>query len=158
MKFYITLLFVCMTVVVNAQEVVSNGETYEVKGKSILKDGVDVTTSLNIEEQAQIMAAFKEKKIQIKEAKEREKQIKLAEKRQKVAEKKQRRAEKALKKKERAQSDYDKAIKRHEQAISKYERLKRRGKLSPNDEERTLKRIEDLKSDIDKAQNKLKRA
>ena len=54
MKFWIVLLFVSFTAVTQAQQVINNGTTYEVVGKSIMKDGVDITQTLSAAEQKEI--------------------------------------------------------------------------------------------------------
>jgi hypothetical protein len=44
-----------------------------------------------------------------------------------------------------------------EQTQEKYDKLKQRGKLSPKDEEKWLKKIENYKDDAEKARKKLNR-
>ena len=69
MKFWVILLFLGFGFCANAQEIKVNGTTYEVKGKIILKDGVDVTNTLTIEQQNEIRSSL-EKKLKVeKEAK-----------------------------------------------------------------------------------------
>ena len=155
MKFWVILLFLGFGFCANAQEIKVNGTTYEVKGKIILKDGVDVTNTLTIEQQNEIRSSL-EKKLKVeKEAKKAEKAQNKAEKAQKKAEKEQKRAEKALKKKEKAQDRYERAGEKYKDAQKKYERLKSKGKLSPQDEAKWLEKLEDLKEDIEKAKKKM---
>lgn len=180
MKLWLLLLFLGLGLCGYAQEVEYEGVKYEVKEKAIFQDGKDVTSTLSAEKQQEIMAIHEktkmtaleaEKAVQVaekeqkeaekaaqkleKERKEAEKAIKKAEKAQKLAEKEQRRAEKELKRKQHAQDDFEKATKRLQQNQDKYERLKHKGKLSPNDEEKWLKRIEGYREDLDKAKRTL---
>jgi hypothetical protein len=39
--------------------------------------------------------------------------------------------------------------------MAKYEKLKKKDKLSPNEEEKWLEKIQDLKEDLEKAKRKL---
>ncbi|MEN3323327.1 hypothetical protein VP395_06285 [Mariniflexile soesokkakense] len=155
MKLFAVLVFLGLTISVQAQEVSFNGTTYEIKGKTILLDEADVTTTLSVEEQTGVWEAFNKQNALDKELEAAEKAIKKAEKEQKKAEKKQKRAEKELKAREKAQSKFEDASEDYNDAIKKYEKLKRKGKLSPNDEAKWLEKINDLKEDIDKAKRKL---
>jgi len=156
MKYLVVLLlFLGMTLSSQAQEVDFNGTTYMVKGKTILQNGADVTTSLSAAEQTGIMDALNQQKALEAEQKKAEKQIKKAENEQKKAEKRQKKAEKELKAKEKAHSRFENSSKDYSNAMAKYEKLKRKGKLSPNDEEKWLEKIEGLKEDIEKAKRKL---
>ncbi|MFG6686950.1 hypothetical protein ACGK9U_10235 [Mariniflexile sp. HNIBRBA6329] len=155
MKIFTTILLFIFSISLNAQEVNFKDTTYKIKGKTILQDGVDVTTTLSVEDQAGVWEAFNKEKALDKERKDGEKAIKKAEKEQKAAEKKQKKAEKELKAKEKAQSKFEDANDDHADAVKKYEKLKKKGKLSPNDEEKHLEKIKDLKEDIEKAKRKL---
>ena len=158
MKFLITLLFICFGLLLSAQEVNVTGTTYSVKKEKIFKGDVDVTETLSVEERKQIRAAFNNKMSRIKETEDTQKQLEKAEKDQKKAEKRQKKAEKALKKRKRAQSNFDKSAKKHQGAIKKYEKLKKRGKLSPEDEAKWLEKIEKFEKFHNKAKKKLKKA
>ena len=160
--FVVVVVFLGFALGAQAQEVTYGGVTYKVKGKTILRDKENVTNSLSIEDQTEIRAALERQKAMQKERELAEKQIKKiekdqkeAEKRIKQAEKRQKAAEKELKEKEKAQSKFENATKDYNKAIDKYERLRDKGKLSPNDEEKWLKKIDDLKEDIEKARRKL---
>ena len=114
---------------------------YEIKKDRIFNGDVDITDTLSIKEKQQIISDFNKKMIQIKESEETQKRIekvgkeqKNAKKDHKRAEKKQKKAEMELKKREKSQSNFDKSIKNHKGAIKKYEKLKKQGKLSPQDE------------------------
>ena len=93
-----------------------------------------------------------------KEKDKREKELKKNEKEVKKAEKKQKQAEKALKKKEKAQAGFEKAKSKLDSSQKKYERLKEKGKLSPQEEAKWLKKLEGLNNDIKKAEKKLRKA
>jgi len=162
MKYIIILLAFTFSISINAQEVVKDGKTYEVKKEKIFLDGKEVTETLSIEDKTEIMkqASRISEKMKLqekaeKEAKKLEKETKKAEKAQKKAEKEQKRAEKALKKKEKAQSKFEKAGKKYKAAQKKYEKLKKKGKLSPQDEVKWLEKLEKLKENLDKAKRKL---
>lgn len=155
MKFLTVIFLFALCLNMHAQDVNHNGITYKIKGKTIIQDGVDVTTTFSTEEQTTIFEAFNKQKALEKERKASEKALKKAENEQKSAEKKQKKAEKELKAKEKAKSNYDKANSNYQKAVSKYEKLINKGKLSPVDETKSLKKIENLKDDIEKAKKKL---
>lgn len=155
MKFWMLLLCLTFGYFASAQEVSVNGVNYFVKGEKILKDGIDVSASLTLEEKENITAVLLEKEIELREAKKAEKNLSKAEKSQKKAEKKQKKAEKALKQKEKAQAKYQKSERKYEDALNKYERLNKKGKLSPVDEKKWLEKIEKLKEAKEKAKKKM---
>ena len=155
MKFWTIIFFFALYFNVNAQEVNFKDTTYKIKGKNILQEGADVTTTLSAEDQAGIWEAFNKQKALDKERAKAEKALKNAEKEQKKAEKKQKKAEKELKAREKAQSRFEDANEDYKDGLAKYERLKEKGKLSPNDEAKWVKKIEGLKEDIEKAKKKL---
>lgn len=167
--FVVVVLFLGFGNSVQAQEIIYGGVTYKVKGNTILRDKENVTNTLSLEDQIGIMQAVEHQKVLKKEQeiaekvlkdaereqKAAEKKIKDAEKAQRAAEKKQKAAENELKQKQKAQSRFEDAGDDYKDAVKKYERLRDKGKLSPNDEEKWLKKINDLKEDIDKAKRKL---
>ncbi|WP_372757367.1 hypothetical protein [Mariniflexile sp.] len=155
MRLVTVLLFLGLAFGSQAQEIDFNGTTYKIKGKTILKEGENVTTTLSAEEQTGIWEAFNKQKALNEEREAAEKAIKKAEKEQKKAEKALKKAEKEIKAKEKAQAKFDDANEDYTDAIAKYEKLKKKGKLSPNDEAKWLKKIEGLKEDIAKAKKKL---
>ncbi|GAB1857583.1 hypothetical protein MHTCC0001_24190 [Flavobacteriaceae bacterium MHTCC 0001] len=151
----------------NAQEIKVEDAVYEVKEDLIFKNGVDITATLDAEQKAKIMAAYADKKQVLekaeatqqqleKEQEKAEKNLKKAEKEQKKAEKERKRTEKVLKQKERAQANFDRATQKHQAAQTKYTKLKAKGKLSPVDEGKWLKKIDRLNDNINKAKKKLK--
>jgi septal ring factor EnvC (AmiA/AmiB activator) len=163
MKLFAVLLFLGLSLTIQAQEFVFEGATYEVKGKTILKDKVDVTTTLTVEEKNVILEALNEQKgieaerVEVeKKVKEAEKAKKKAEKEQKRAEKKQKKIEKTLKRKEKAQINFEKATNKYNKTTAKYESLKKRGKLSPVAEAKWIDKIEKLRFKRDKFERKLK--
>lgn len=163
MRFLMIVLFLGFGLLVNAQDISFNGIDYEIKKGRIFKGDIDVTDTLSIEEKQQITAAFDKKMIKIEEAEETQKRIgkaekeqKNAEKDQKRAEKKRKKAEKELKKRQKAQSNFDKSIKKHKDALDKYEKLKKKGKLSPVDEQKWLEKIAKYKENSEKAKKRLK--
>ncbi|MBJ7880050.1 hypothetical protein [Gelidibacter salicanalis] len=155
MKIWILVLFLSLGTFVNAQEVISNGKAYEVKGKAVFKDGIDITATLAPAEKD---AIFKTLRNQAKEIKDAENVRKKLENAAKKSDKAQKKAVKDLKRKQIAQSKFEKAAKRLEQNQEKYEKLKMRGKLSPNDEAKWLRNLERYKKDLDKATKNLRRS
>lgn len=155
MKFWMLLLCLTFGCIVNAQEVLIDGVSYMVKGEKILKDGVDVSTSLTLEEKQNITTVLLEKEAKLRETEKAAKNLKKAEKSQKNAEKKQKKAEKALKQREKTHAKFEKAEKKYNDALTKYEKLNNKGKLSPVDEKEWLEKIEKLKEAQDKAKKKL---
>ena len=165
MKYILVVLFLGIGFFSNAQEVERNGKKYIVKKDRILQDGNDVTSTFSLEEQSKIKDEFSRLVEEIKLKEKEEKRFKKAEKDQKNAEKdrkraesKQKKAEKELKQAQRINSNYEKAKKNYTQAQSKYERLKERGKLSPNDEAKWLKKLESLTEKLKKAEKRLNRS
>lgn len=177
MKFWIVLLLMSFTAVTQAQQVINNGNTYEVVGKTILKDGADITETLSAAEQKEIRDVLKDKlkadklaeklkkdaeKVADKLEKERkktekniEKERKRIEKDLKKAEKEKKKAEKALKNRLKAQDKLRKAEGKLIKAEEKYKSLKFKGKLSPNDEAKWLKDIRSLEEKVSKAKRKM---
>ena len=64
-------------------------------------------------------------------------------------------AEKAQKKMDKVKAKHTKATKVHRSTVEKYEKLKGKGKLSPVDEAKWLKKMEKLKAKMLKAKSKL---
>ncbi len=143
---------------VSAQKVTVNSVHYEIVKDEIFKNGIKITDSLSPEERSNIMTALKEKQLQLEVEEETQKRLERAEKEQQKAIKRQKQAEKALKRKQKAQSNFDKATKRHNVANKKYLKLKKKGKLSPEDEAKWLEKIEKLNTNLAKAQRKLKKS
>ena len=158
MKYLIVVFFLTFGLVANAQKVESNGTEYKVKGEKIFKNGEDVTDLLTEAEKLQIKNALAEKIKKEKANKEKEKvksDLKKKEKKHKKSEKKQKKAEKELKQNEKANSRFIKAERKYEKEQKKYNRLKDKGKLSPVAEEKMLKKLKKLKSNLDKTKRKL---
>lgn len=155
MKIFTTILLFILSIGLNAQEVNFKDTTYKIKGKTILQDGVDVTSTLSVEDQEGVLEVLNKQKALEEEREKTEKAMKKAENEQKSAEKKQKKAEKELKPKEKAHFKFQDAHDDHADAIKKYEKLKKKGKLSPNDEEKHLEKIKNLKEDIEKSKRKL---
>lgn len=145
MKNWIVIFFLSLGFAVNAQHVIHEGTAYEVKGKSIFSNGTDVTHDLDQDEKNHILKAHKS---QVKA----DKKIEKARKKKEKADKK---AAKNLKKKQKAQDKYLKATKKLEKNEAKYNKLKDAGKLSPNAEEKWLKKLDRFKKDVDKKRKKL---
>lgn len=87
MRFLMLLLGLTFGCIVTAQEVLVDGVSYVVKGEKILKDGVDVSASLTLEEKQNITTVLLEKEAKLRETENVAKNLKKAEKSQKSAEK-----------------------------------------------------------------------
>lgn len=134
-----------------AQEVVYNGKTYTVKRKSIYLAKANVTETLKPEMVTEIFAIHKINEERIEVAKK-------AEKEKKTAEKKAKKAEKALKSKVKAQKKLSKANEKLKSGIKKFNKLKEKGDLSPNDNQKWLDKIEKLKNKVTKAEKNFKKS
>ncbi len=154
---FIAIVCLFMVTILNAQQIEHNGKEYRVKGEKIFLNGVEVTADLSADEQLVIKNKLKNKIATEKKIKSAEKAQNKAENKQKKAEKKQKQAEKELKKREKTQKNYENAQQRYSDAQNKYEKLKNRGKLSPVDEAKWLKKLENLKENLDKNEKRMKR-
>ena len=156
-KLFIAIVCLFMVTILNAQQIEHNGKEYRVKGEKIFLNGVEVTADLSADEQLVIKNKLKNKIATDKKIKSAQKAQNKAENKQKKAEKKQKQAEKELKKREKTQKNYENAQQRYSDAQNKYEKLKNRGKLSPVDEAKWLKKLENLKENLDKNEKRMKR-
>ena len=156
-KLFIAIVCLFMVTILNAQQIEYEGKEYRVKGEKIFLNGVEVTADLSADEQLVIKNKLKKKIALDKKIKSAEKAQKQAENKQKKAEKKQKQAEKELKKREKIQKNYKNAQQKYSAAQNKYEKLKNRGKLSPVDETKWLKKLESLKESLDKNEKRLRR-
>jgi predicted RNase H-like nuclease (RuvC/YqgF family) len=147
----ITLLLLCMLFAVSAfsQKLMYANKEYKIKGEKIFFEGKDVSDSFSAKEKVAIFNKLKVQKVKNKEEKKQEKEVKKEKKKIDKAEKKQKKQEKIL-------DDYDNAVDKLETAQAKYERLKRKGKLSPNDEVQWLDKIAKLKEKVSTKKKKLK--
>lgn len=161
MKFKYALVMAVTALIFNAcsstkpESIISNGEVYEVNGKEILKNGENITQSLEDEERS---AIFNLRDNKIKTRERAEAVQKKAEKALNEATKAQEKAEKELKAKQNAQEDFEKASKKLLNAQEKYDRLKRKGDLSPNDEEKWTKDLKKLKENVEKYKKRMIRS
>ncbi|MFV0540811.1 MAG: hypothetical protein ACK5MZ_06185 [Aestuariibaculum sp.] len=149
MKFWIVALFMGFAFLSQAQQIEVQGETFHVKGKTFLKNGEDVTESLSLEKKTEIRNALDKQK-EVKKVQEQ------TEKAREQAEKAQKKAEKTKMQAEKAEANYNKAQNKHSSTVSKYEKLKNKGKLSPVDEEKWLKKIDKLDKNVQKTRKKLR--
>lgn len=146
-----TLVLVCLFFMTAsfAQKVTYANKEYKVKGEKIYFEGKDVSDSFSEEEK---MALFEKLKMQKEKNKEEKKEAKKAKKEKNKIEK----TEKEQKRQENALDNYDDAVDKLEKTQAKYERLKRKGKLSPNEEVEWLDKIAKLKEKVSKKKKKLK--
>jgi len=141
-----------------AQDVVYKDKTYTIKKKSIYLAKEDVTQTLKPEMVNEIFAIHTINEERIEAAKKAEKEKKAAEKEAKKAEKAIKKKEKALKKKEKALDKLNKAKEKLQSGIKKHSSLKKKGDLSPNDDQKWLEKIEKLKKNVTKAEKKFKKS
>lgn len=166
MKILMTLLFLGLSFTIQAQEVISNGTAYDIKGDKIYKRGEKVNESLSDELKTNIRQTLDarlalEKEIEAKkealeaEQKAQEKALKDAENALKKAEQEQKALEKAAEKKEKLREAFIDANSKYKDQKDKYQKLHDAGKLSPNDEEKWAKRLDKLKSKMEEAEREL---
>lgn len=155
LKVVLTAILLCAFAIVQAQKVEYNGKEYVVKRNAIFVDRVDVTNTLSAEVQANIKNRLSEQILAERNLKNAEKAQKKAEKAQKKAEKAQKKAEKEIKRAENAKKKYENALNKYENAQKKHTKLSSKGKLSPEDEIKWQKKLEGLKSNIEKLKGKL---
>ncbi len=139
---------------VQAQKIEYQGKKYLVKGETVFLDKQDITSSLSYEDQMNIKNALIEK-LANEKIREAEKAQKKAEKELKKSEKARKKTEKELKRKVDAQNDLTKSQKKYNSASSKYEKLKKRGKLLPEEDLKWQEKLEKLQKDIKNNKNKL---
>lgn len=141
---------------VQAQKIEYTGKKYLVKGESIFLGKKDITSSLSYEDQINIKNALSEK-LANEKIREAEKAQTKAEKALKKSEKARKKSESELKRKVKAQNDLTKSQKKLKAASKKYGKLKKSGKLSPEDDLNWEKKLENLQKDIQNNKNKLNR-
>ena len=124
-----------------SQKLTYANKEYKIKGEKIYFEGKDVSDSFSEEEKVAIFKKLKAQKAKNKEEKKEEKKLKKEEKKVEKAEKEQKKQENVL-------DDYDDAVDKLETTQAKFERLKRKGKLSPNDEVKWLDKIAKLKEKV----------
>lgn len=110
------------------------------------------------EKKAEKQAENEKKKIEKekkKAEKEKEKAKKEAEKEKKELAKEKKELAKKEKNAQKAKDKFNNANDNYEDNLAKYEKLKSKGKLSPNAEDKWLKKIDGLKQNIEKARRRL---
>ena len=132
-----------------SQKVTYANKEYKIKGEKIYFEGKDVSASFSEEDK---IALFQKLKAQKEKNKEEKKEAKKAKKEKNKVKK----AEKEQKKQENVLDDYDDVVDKLETTQAKFERLKRKGKLSPNDEVKWLDKIAKLKEKVSAKKKKLK--
>ncbi|MGJ8746109.1 hypothetical protein [Polaribacter sp.] len=158
MKYFIIVLFFSISVSSFAQKIKKGGVIYEVKKEKIFLNGENITKTLSFDE---MQAIFKEAFLVYEKKEEIEKLEKAQKKAYKISKKEERKAEKAQEKAEdelREKLKQEKKIKKADgklkKTIAKRDRLKKKGALSPLDEADWLKKIEKLKSKLEKSKKK----
>lgn len=133
-----------------AQNVTYNGKEYTVKNDKIYFEDKDITATLTVDQITNI-------KNRLNENLTVEKRINLAEKKQKQAEKKQKQAERELKRMRNEESALASYQKKYQKELKQHEKLKKKGKLTPVDEEKWQKKLKTLEEKIEKSKKRLNR-
>jgi len=154
-KLIAVLIFLFTITIVQAQKIEYNGVQYVVKSDVIFIDGKDITSSLSQEQQVNIKNKLSQQQLAEEKLKAAEKAQNEAERKMRTSEKRMKRAEKELKKKETALKKYEEAQKQYEKELKKHERLSKKGKLSPDDEEKWKKKLEGLRNKSEKLKRKM---
>ncbi|WP_299102315.1 hypothetical protein [uncultured Winogradskyella sp.] len=164
----ILLLLIVFASCGSSQRVITDdGKVYEVEKKAIKSNGVDVTDDLSAAEKASINNLIKEKEEvkkaydkqyeELEKAIEKQKKVKEeAENNQKKLEEKLKNLESYLEEKQDSRDDYATAKERYNNKKAKFKKLKKEGKLSPNDIEDWKGKLKDLKDKVREAKNSLK--
>lgn len=164
MKTTILLVFVFLLLGCGSSyDVVHDGSAYNVKGSKIYKGGVEVTETVSDETKMHITNKLNERLVQEAEAKKMQKELraqqneqeqlqKEAEEKQKVLEAEQDRIEKVQKEKNDARKAFLHANDKLKKEQKKYSKLLDKEKLSSDDIEQWKNKLEQLKSEKDKAE------
>ncbi|WP_179333694.1 hypothetical protein [Winogradskyella costae] len=146
--------------------ITKDGNVYEIKGNSIRNNGADVTETLSEKRKSEIASTLKANRKAKVEAETLEDELKakqkaLKEREEAVEEKldeleeRQEALQEKLEAKEDARDEFLKAKKRLEKQQNKYEKLKKKGKLSTNDDTEWSEKLIDLKDALKEATEKM---
>ena len=149
-KILITLCGLFIVTTITAQKIEYQGKEYLVKKDNIFYNDEDVTHNLTELEQNAIKNNLK---IEI----DKEAEIEKKEKTQKKAEKDLKKAEKELKKRQKTQNNLYKNQDKYNKDLRKYEKLKYKGKLSPENEAKWLKKLAKEKEKLEDSKKKLRK-
>lgn len=155
LKVFLTTVLLFVITLSFAQKVDYNGATYWVKGDAIFMGESDITSTLSIEEQANIKNRLSEQILADEKLKTAEKAQNKAEKAQRKAEKKQKAAEREIRKAEKAKKNYANSENKYKKELKRYQKLQDKGKLSPEDEIKWQNKLDGLKSKIERLKRKL---
>lgn len=144
----------------------SDGTVYEVKGDTFIADGKNVTETLTSEEKTDIRNLISEREKATEEAerlkkdlekkqKELERAEEEAKRKQKELEEKQEALERKLKAKEEARENFLKTKEKLRDEKKRYEKLKKEGKLSPNDDQKWQEKLKELEIEVEVAKKKM---
>ncbi len=163
MCFSLVLMLSCGS---SERVITDEGKVYEVKGNTIKNDGNNVTKNLSAEEKEAINTvlerkenakkAFDKKQKELEDAIEEQENIQeAAENKQKELEEELETLEDSLKESQDARDNYATIKARYNDKRNKFRKLKKEGKLSPNDIEDWKEKLEKIKEDVNEAKNKL---
>ena len=163
----LSTLFILASCGSSERVITDNGDVYEVKGNTIKNNGVKVTDDLSAAEKESITKVLennrKAKKAYDSQHKELEAAIEKQEDIQSKSEKKQKELEDQLEvlednleKKQDEADNYSTAKERYNDKKEKFKKLKKEGKLSPNDIADWKEKLSDLKAEVNQAKNNLK--
>ena len=152
-KILISTALLFSVTIVHAQKIDYQGKTYDVKKDRIFLKGKDVSQTLSTTEASAIKDAVKHKAALEKLENEK----KLVEKKFKALEKQQKKAAVQAKKRAKAEAKLAKHQDKLRKETKKFESLKDRGRLSPVDEKKWLKKLNKYKVRVEKAENKVRK-
>lgn len=152
-KILLSTVLLFTVTIVHAQKINHQGKIYDVKKDRIFLKGKDVSQTLTATEATAIKDALKHKAALEKVEKEK----KIIEKKLKSAEKEQRKTAIQTKKREKAQANLAKNQDRLRKETKKFETLRDRGRLSPIEEEKWLKKLDKYKVRVEKAKKKARK-
>lgn len=158
MKYYISLLFLSISLISFPKNIKKDETTYMIKKEKIFLIEIGETAALNLAENTKKADIKKESEGLVKEmitAQKDQKAQKKAKRALRKAKKAQKKAERALKKKAKRHRNYRKAQSNLSKSQKRYDNLKRSGDLSPKDEIKWQKRLKKLSGRVSKAQRKL---
>lgn len=152
-KIFISTVFLLTVTIVNAQKIDYQGKVYEVKKDRIFLKGKDISQTLSATKTTAIKDALKHKiSLEKVEAEKREMEKKL-----KALEKEQKKAAILAKRKGKAKSNLAKKQDKLTKETNKFEKLKDKGKLSPINEKKWLKKLNKYKVKVERAEKKVRK-
>lgn len=152
-KILIATVLLFTVTLVHAQKINHQGKVYEVKKDRIFLKGKDISQTLSATEASAIKDALRHK-VTLEKVQAEKKKI---EKKLKAAEKEQRKTAIQAKKRAKTQAKLAKHQDKLRKETKKFETLKDKGRLSPIDEKKWLKKLDKYKVRVQKAEKKARK-